>query len=153
MHIEASLQLLRACICTTHTHHAIFPFSTPYMYLRVEKAAITRWILQHGDPASARGRRRGGGGSRSRSRSRSRPTSRRSEGRLFEREMAPDPLPGPVILTRAELQRRTRERSRLAALKIAEEHGKVRKGPATGMGLLCSCDFVRVGGGEWNAQK
>lgn len=37
--------------------------------------------------------------------------------------MAADP--GPIILTRAELQRRTRERSRLAAAKVAEEHGKV----------------------------
>lgn len=43
----------------------------------------------------------------------------------------PDPFEvaadeGPIILTRSELQRRTRERSRLAALKVAEEHGKVR---------------------------
>ncbi len=35
---------------------------------------------------------------------------------------------GPMILTRAELQRRTRERSRLAALKLAQEHGKARAG-------------------------
>ncbi|CAM9805526.1 unnamed protein product, partial [Ectocarpus fasciculatus] len=44
----------------------------------------------------------------------------------------PDPFEvaadeGPIILTRSELQRRTRERSRLAALKVAEEHGKERK--------------------------
>lgn len=50
--------------------------------------------------------------------------------------MATDP--GPVILTRAELQRRTRERSKLAALKIAEEHGKARKG-GTGMRRVVFC--------------
>lgn len=43
---------------------------------------------------------------------------------------------GPVILTRGELARRTRERSKLAALKLAEEQGKAR--------LLTVCNTVAV---------
>lgn len=73
-------------------------------------------MLQHRDLASAGVRRPGGGG------------SRREKDFSLEMEMAATDA-GPLILTRAELQRRTRERSRLAARKIAEEHGKV------GMGL------------------
>jgi len=47
---------------------------------------------------------------------------------LRDRGLTPAGGTGPMILTRAELQRRTRERSRLAALKLAQEHGKARTG-------------------------
>lgn len=67
-------------------------------------------MLQHRSPAPAGGRRQAGGGAR----------QPKAFGVAVDR--------APIILTRAELQRRTRERSRLAALKIAEEHGKARKG-------------------------
>lgn len=95
-------------------------------------------MLQHRHPASARGRRRGGEGSSLR------PKRTKAEAAF---EMVADP--GPVILTRAELQRRTRERSRLAALKVAEEHGKVRKGGTVGVGQGGGCSAFRVqrGGG------
>ncbi|CAM9451847.1 unnamed protein product, partial [Pylaiella littoralis] len=66
-------------------------------------------MLQHRSPAPAGGRRQAGGGAR----------QPKAFGVAVDR--------APIILTRAELQRRTRERSRLAALKIAEEHGKERE--------------------------
>lgn len=67
--------------------------------------------------------------------------ARRAHGRAFEHADC-----GPVILTRGELSRRTRERSKLAALKLAEEQGKARECCARSLIflLLCTTKYVII---------